>query len=111
VSLNFVTGKLLDTDHPEFEISFRMLYQLAKERKDWPTCTKFQLTIDKVIDMLAKLERIHDVKDMTVIMCVDGIDNFGVIVTKDVLTALCSFLSSCRAFVVCVFGNGSQVSL
>ncbi|EGZ27799.1 hypothetical protein PHYSODRAFT_554186 [Phytophthora sojae] len=109
------TGSLLDRDNPEFDISYRMLYQLSKDKKAWPVfvdklrmmCSSLPLRIQIVIDILAKLKGIDDVKKMTVILCVDGLQKLVNDGTKScdfyrVLASVCSFLNSSRAFAVCV---------
>ncbi|KAG9411203.1 hypothetical protein AC1031_016841 [Aphanomyces cochlioides] len=108
-------GSLIDSANPEFDISYRMLYQLAKERKDWPIFTfelkqyysKLPLSIGMVIDVVAKLEKMDNVEDMTVILCVDGMQKLVNDGTKTcdfyrVLSAICRFLNSSRSFAVCV---------
>ncbi|OQR89637.1 crinkler (CRN) domain-containing protein [Thraustotheca clavata] len=110
-------GSLLDGKNPEFDISYRMLYQLAKEKheKEWPqfswelknTYSNLPLTIGKVIAILANLENVDSVKDMSVILCVDGLQKLVNDGTKScdfyrVLTSICSFLNSSTAFAVCV---------
>ncbi|KAG7376546.1 hypothetical protein PHYPSEUDO_013157 [Phytophthora pseudosyringae] len=95
--------------------AYRMLYQLARERNPWmafvdqlkDSCPSLRLRIESVIDIVAKLEKIDNVKDMTVILCVDGLQKLVLDKTKTsdfyrVLTAICRFLNSSRAFVVCV---------
>ncbi|ETI35539.1 hypothetical protein F443_18128 [Phytophthora nicotianae P1569] len=75
------TGSLLDRDNPDYDVSYRMLYQLAKDRRNWKKFAKtlktsyqsLELTIEASIDVLAKLEEIDSVRDMTVILCVDGL--------------------------------------
>ncbi|KAE8984872.1 hypothetical protein PR003_g20167 [Phytophthora rubi] len=109
------TGKLLDSDVPEFDVSYRMLYQLAKDRKPWmhfvdrlvESCPSLRLRIETVIEILATLEKIDDMKDMTVILCVDGLQQLVNNGTKTcafyrVLATICNFLNSSRAFAVCV---------
>ncbi|KAF1782670.1 hypothetical protein GQ600_25718 [Phytophthora cactorum] len=108
-------GSLLDEKNPELDVSFRILYQLAKERKPWMgfvdqlqgSYPSLRLRIEAVINIVVKLEKIEDVKDMTVILCVDGLQKIVNDGTKTcdfycVLTAICSFLNSSRAFTVCV---------
>ncbi|KAE8964266.1 hypothetical protein PR002_g29027 [Phytophthora rubi] len=108
-------GSLLAEKNPEFDVSYRMLYQLAKDRKDWPafvfelkqSYTKLPLYIEMVIDILAELKKVDNVKDMTVILCVDGLQKLVDDGTKKcdfyrVLTTICRFLNSSRAFAVCV---------
>jgi len=112
------TGKqLLNPEFPDFDISYRMLYQLSKERpgKDWTefaselktTYSNLPLSIGKVIKMLANLKNIDNVKDMTVILCVDGLQKLVNDMSKNcdfycVMTAVCRFLNSSQAFAVCV---------
>jgi hypothetical protein len=109
-------GPLLDEENPESDVSFRMLYQLAKDRTDWllfahelkQSYRELPVTIGMVVDILAKLEQIDDVKDMTVILCVDGLqkleneDRSKTCAFYRVLTSICLFLNSSRAFAVCV---------
>lgn len=111
------TGSLLDRDNPDFDVSYRMLYQLAKDKheKEWPqfswelknNYSKLPQTIGKVIRIPAGLKKIDNVKDMTVILCVDGLQKLVNDGTKTcdfyrVLTSICSFLNSSKAFAVCV---------
>ncbi|CAK4781797.1 unnamed protein product, partial [Aphanomyces euteiches] len=73
-------GSLLDSNNPEFDISYRMIYQLAKLGIVWDvfvsTLTNFtslELRIKQVMVILAKLEEISNVEDMSVILCVDDL--------------------------------------
>ncbi|KAL3665701.1 hypothetical protein V7S43_009134 [Phytophthora oleae] len=75
------TGSLLNRDHPEWDISFRMLYQLSTEEIPWLSfadrlerLSRKRLDIESVIDILAKLEQIDEVGNMTVILCMDGLE-------------------------------------
>lgn len=66
-----------------------------------------RLCVEVVIDILAKLEKIDHVNDMTVILCVDGLQKFSNNGTKDcafyrILASICSFLNASTAFAVCV---------
>lgn len=92
-----------------------MLYQLAKETKPWMVFvdrlkehySSLSLRIEGVIDILAKLKKVDSVNDMAVILCVDGLQKLANDKTKTcdfyrVVTAICTFLNSSRAFVVCV---------
>jgi DNA uptake protein ComE-like DNA-binding protein len=106
-------GRLLDDANPESDVSFRMLYQLTRESNRWKSFSEkldgsHGLSIEGVVDILAKLEQIDDVKDMTVILCVDGLqkleseDRSKTCAFYRVLTSICCFLNSSRAFAVCV---------
>ncbi|GLE02973.1 hypothetical protein PINS_up011852 [Pythium insidiosum] len=109
------TGSLLDPKNPDYDISYRMLYQLAKDRIPWlafadrlsDMYSTLRLRIDTVIEILAKLRTISNAEDMTVILCVDGLQKLVNDGTKNcdfyrVLTSICSFLNSSTAFAVCV---------
>ncbi|KAG9402539.1 hypothetical protein AC1031_007149 [Aphanomyces cochlioides] len=106
--------------NPEFDISYRMLYQLAKLGIE---LDKFAMTLKKysslwlgvgeVIAILAKLEKINNVENMSVILCVDGLQNLANNGTMSsafyrVLTSICSFLNTSKAFAVCVCSTTSQ---
>ncbi|POM80159.1 LOW QUALITY PROTEIN: Crinkler (CRN) domain containing hypothetical protein, partial [Phytophthora palmivora] len=106
---------------PEYEISYRMLYQLSKEKPGWSTFryelersySNLPLTIGSVIALLAKLEKINHMKDMTVVLCVDGLQKLVYDDTKTcgfyrVLTSIYSFLNSSIAFAVCVCSSTVQ---
>ncbi|KAE8971528.1 hypothetical protein PR002_g26798 [Phytophthora rubi] len=109
------TGNLLDSECPEFDVSYRMLYQLAKDRIEWPkfvdqlveSYPSLFLCIEEVMEILATLEKIGNMKNMTVILCVDGLQQLVYDGTKScafyrVLATICGFLNSSRAFAVCV---------
>ncbi|KAE9280104.1 hypothetical protein PR003_g28049, partial [Phytophthora rubi] len=110
------TGNLLDSECPEFDVSYRMLYQLAKDRIEWPkfvdqlveSYPSLFLCIEEVMEILATLEKIGNMKNMTVILCVDGLQQLVYDGTKScafyrVLATICGFLNSSRAFAVCVY--------
>ncbi|KAE9268264.1 hypothetical protein PF001_g29723 [Phytophthora fragariae] len=109
------TGNLLDSKCPEFDVSYRMLYQLAKDRIEWPqfvdrlveSYPSLRLRIETVMEILATLEKVDNMKNMTVILCVDGLqklNNDGTMACAlyRVLATICGFLNSSRAFAVCV---------
>ncbi|KAK1941272.1 hypothetical protein P3T76_007138 [Phytophthora citrophthora] len=102
-------------DNPTFEVCYRMLYQLTKEKLDWlvfrhrvkTSFGKVPLTIQSVVTMLAELISVEDVKDITVILCVDGLQKLENDVTKRcafyfVLAELCRYVNTSEAFAVCV---------
>ena len=109
-------GRLINQQHPEYEISLRMLYQmLRKEYQEWLTfidrvsdlCPSFHLGIETVIHLVAQLQKIKDLKDMTVIVCIDGLqmlinDGTTSCDLHRVLKSLCRFLNSSTAFSICV---------
>ncbi|CAK4714470.1 unnamed protein product, partial [Aphanomyces euteiches] len=71
-------------ENPKFDISYRMLYQLAKFGIDWDvfvsTLKKYSslwLGVGQVMAILAKLEKISNVENMSVILCVDGLQNLA----------------------------------
>jgi len=115
-----LTGKLVNSKVPEFDISYQMLYQLSKDRpeKDWNTFSmelntmylNWPLTIGEVLRMLEKLEKIDDKENMMVILCLGGLQKLQNNGTKTcalykiyhTFTALCSFFISSIAFVICV---------
>ncbi|KAL3670192.1 hypothetical protein V7S43_004507 [Phytophthora oleae] len=106
-------GSLWHPDDPRYGVSYRMLYQLTKKKLNWAeflnrvkdTYGKLFVTIKDVVAMLAELESV-DVKDLTVILCVDSLQNLR----KNsqscdlyyALDALCRYLNSSEAFAVCV---------
>lgn len=107
-------GSLINTEDPDHDVSYRMLYQLTKNRTDWSAfCSEMKrlyghlpLSIGMVIDMLADLEG-TDVESMTVVLCVDGLQKLTNNGTKDcdlysVLASICSFMNASKAFAVCV---------
>jgi len=117
-------GRLLHSEAPDLDISYRMAYQLSNEspHKSWSTFARWldssysdlSLSIGKVITMLANLEKIDNVKNMTVILCVDGLLGLADDGTKNcdfyrLLTAVCGFLNSSTAFVVCVCSAAAQM--
>jgi hypothetical protein len=64
-------------------------------------------TIGALIRLLAKLEKIDNVKDMTVILCVDGLQKLVNDGTQGcdfyrVLTSIYSLLNTSTAFTICV---------
>eukprot|EP00644_Phytophthora_capsici_P018375 jgi/Phyca11/130142/e_gw1.91.72.1 len=70
-------GSLLNPEFPEYDISYRMLYQLSTGEKPWGDFVhslkmypQKHISIERVISILAKREGV-DVKNMTVILCVD----------------------------------------
>nr|WNO07189.1 CRN effector protein [Phytophthora cinnamomi] len=74
-------GSLINPENPDYDVSYRMLYQLTKDRRtDWPAfCYEmkrlyghFPLSIGTVISMLADME-MTDVENATVVLCVDGL--------------------------------------
>ncbi|DAZ93868.1 TPA: hypothetical protein N0F65_008134 [Lagenidium giganteum] len=89
-----------------------MLYQLAKGGIKWNKFAKtlknsyrlLELDIEEVIAILAKLKKIDNVKDISVILCVDGLQNDGSKICDfyNVLAAICRFMTSSTAFAVCV---------
>ncbi|KAE9068544.1 hypothetical protein PF006_g29768, partial [Phytophthora fragariae] len=98
------TGNLLDSDVPDFDVSYRMLYQLAKDREEWmifvdrlvESYPSLFLCIETVMEILATLEKVDNMKDMTVILCVDGLQklsNDGTMACAlyRVLAAVCGF--------------------
>ncbi|KAG1711953.1 hypothetical protein DVH05_009193 [Phytophthora capsici] len=108
------TGSLLNPDIPEYDISYRMLYQLSTGDKSFGSFTdrlkmfsQQRFRIEDVIDILAELEKIDDVKNMTVILCVDALQQ---LVNDDaktcdfyrIIRSICDFLNSSTAFAVCV---------
>ncbi|KAH9159829.1 hypothetical protein LEN26_002153 [Aphanomyces euteiches] len=107
-------GSLLDSNNPEFDISYRMIYQLAKLGIVWDvfvsTLTNFtslELRIKQVMVILAKLEEISNVEDMSVILCVDDLQKLTNNGTMNcafyrVLASVCKFLNSSTVFAVCV---------
>jgi hypothetical protein len=105
-------GRLLDDANPESDVSFRMLYQLTRESNRWKSFSEkldgsHGLSIEGVVEILAKLENNDDLKDMTLILCVDGLQKLVNDGTKTcafyrVLTSICCFLNSSSAFAVCV---------
>jgi len=115
-----LTGKLVNSKVPEFDISYQMLYQLSKDRpeKDWNTFSmelntmylNWPLTIGEVLRMLEKLEKIDDKENMMVILCLGGLQKLQNNGTKTctlykiyhTFTALCSFFILSTAFVICV---------
>ncbi|EEY60758.1 crinkler (CRN) domain-containing protein [Phytophthora infestans T30-4] len=115
------TGKLIDSHSPEVDICFRMLYQLLKENESWmefvfrlmKSSSSICLSICAVIRMLAKLEQIDNVRDMTVVLCVEGIhklENDGTYGCDfyRVLSCVIMFLNSSTAFAVCVSSTTAQ---
>jgi len=119
-------SELLDSKEAEFQVSYRMLYQLSKERekKMWPIFAKeldtsyssLRIQIADVIAILAKLKKIDNVKDMTVILCVDGLQQLVNDGTKScdfyrVLTAVCGVLNMSTAFAVCICSATVQVAV
>eukprot|EP00644_Phytophthora_capsici_P015162 jgi/Phyca11/575544/estExt2_Genewise1.C_PHYCAscaffold_750066 len=109
-------GSLLNPEFPEYDISYRMLYQLSPRNKKFGSFTDRLNTlsqqgkrIEDVIDILAKLEKVDDVKKMTVILCVDGFQKLVNDGEKTcdfyrVMSSICGFLNSSTAFslFVCV---------
>ncbi|KAG1688979.1 hypothetical protein DVH05_010248 [Phytophthora capsici] len=107
------TGSLLNRDIPEYDISYRMLYQLSTGEKPWGDFVhslkmypQKHISIERVISILAKREGV-DVKNMTVILCVDGLQMLVSDGTKTcdfnrVMSSICGFLNSSTAFAVCV---------
>ncbi|KAG9412952.1 hypothetical protein AC1031_015968 [Aphanomyces cochlioides] len=100
--------------NPEFDVSCRMLYQLSKVSKEpwivfyyrWKNLSRF-LRIEQVMDVLAQLQAIDNVEDMTVIICVDGLQNLHddsrtTSAMHSVLDSIYHFVNTSRAFVVCV---------
>ncbi|GMF23225.1 unnamed protein product [Phytophthora lilii] len=95
---------------------------LAKERKDWPTHVvalknslgKLPLTIGKVLEFVAKLKKMQDVEDMTVIFCVDGlqhVENDDFCTLSRIVKAICCFLNSSRVFTVWVCSATAERSV
>ncbi|CAK4652559.1 unnamed protein product, partial [Aphanomyces euteiches] len=107
-------------ENPKFDISYRMLYQLAKFGIDWDvfvsTLKKYSslwLGVGQVMAILAKLEKISNVENMSVILCVDGLQNLANNDTMScafyrVLASICSFLNTSTAFAVCVCSTTSR---
>ncbi|KAK1930433.1 hypothetical protein P3T76_014104 [Phytophthora citrophthora] len=107
------TGSLFNPAIPELDISYRMLYQFWTGGTTFgifsyhlQTFTEQRLGIEDVIGILAKLEK-KDVKEMTVILCVDAFQHLMNDGSKDcpfyrVMRSVCGFLNSSRAFTVCV---------
>ncbi|KAH9149409.1 hypothetical protein AeRB84_007517 [Aphanomyces euteiches] len=107
-------------ENPKFDISYRMLYQLAKFGIDWDvfvsTLKKYSslwLGVGQVMAILAKLEKISNVENMSVILCVDGLQNLANNDTMScafyrVLASTCSFLNTSTAFAVCVCSTTSR---
>ncbi|GMF34723.1 unnamed protein product [Phytophthora lilii] len=103
-------------ENREADVKFyRMLYQLAQDPRSWKkfaskwkaSYQSIELYIETVIGIVAELENIQNVKDMTVILCVDDLHHLVSDGTKScdpyrVLTSMCGFLNSSRAFAVCV---------
>ncbi|OWY96982.1 Crinkler (CRN), partial [Phytophthora megakarya] len=117
------TGSLVKRDVPEFDISYRMLYQLVKEGKKTPWATfvrkvkklysRLPFTIERVIAILAQLKKVDDMQKMTVILCVDGLERLENDGSKQcdfyrVLSSICSFLNSSKAFSICVCSASMQ---
>ncbi|KAE8971312.1 hypothetical protein PR003_g27971 [Phytophthora rubi] len=66
-----------------------------------------------VIEILATLKKVDNVEDITVILCVDGLHHLVNDGTKTcdfnrVMSTICGFLSSSRAFAVCVCSATAQ---
>ncbi|KAE9061779.1 hypothetical protein PF005_g30033, partial [Phytophthora fragariae] len=96
------TGTLLDSGVPEFDVSYRMLYQLAKDRNEWTQFVfelkqlKLPLSMGMVMEILATLKTVDNAKDMSVILCVDGLQHLINDGTKKcdfyrVLATICNF--------------------
>ncbi|KAE8996982.1 hypothetical protein PR002_g19157 [Phytophthora rubi] len=91
-------GSLLLSDEvPEYDVSYRMLYQLTKEIGDWTVFHNelkrsyghLLLTIATVVDMLAELT-MTDVENLTVILCVNGFrDSWTTVPRTAVVLAYC----------------------
>ncbi|KAJ8550531.1 hypothetical protein ON010_g10539 [Phytophthora cinnamomi] len=108
-------GSLINPDCPDYDISYRMLYQLTKDRRtDWPAfCADVKrryghlpLSIGTVIQLLADLE-MTDITNMTVVLCLDGLQK---LLNNDpreldlyaVLASVCYVMNASKAFSVCV---------
>ncbi|TMW57964.1 hypothetical protein Poli38472_013438 [Pythium oligandrum] len=116
VALRNSTGCLLVPSNPEFEISCRMLYQLTKVREPWVTfstriCVLYpRLCIEDVVTLLAKTEKLNKIQDMTVILCIDSFQRLDSNLQR-VTAALCSFVSSSRAFPVVICASSTAAPI
>ncbi|EGZ28983.1 hypothetical protein PHYSODRAFT_469680, partial [Phytophthora sojae] len=110
-------SQLIDDIYGDLDISYRMIYQLYKHKREvaWPlfvsklkgVYSKTVFFIEEVLVLLAKLEQIDKLQDMTVLLCVDGLDRLhhdGIKQSSKylrVMNAIISFLNASKAFVVC----------
>ncbi|KAG7395040.1 hypothetical protein PHYBOEH_004276 [Phytophthora boehmeriae] len=120
ISFGGDSGSLLQTEDAEFDITHRMVHQLSKDNKSWPEFAAemkefphFLPRIETVIKALAQMENV-DPKDMTVILCVDDLQNLAFDHDQDhslasdlsrVMAPICRFQVTSPAFVICVCSN------